>query len=126
MRKKGALDFATARAGGLGDDQQAGVGIGGKSAAAPDCASRQFGLGVGGFMKINLAGWLAYGSFVPLSPGVEKAALHGQNAVKSGQKQRRTLGGSAFSSGISSCGRRLGLIRLSGAAGFVKGRQASH
>jgi hypothetical protein len=40
---------------------------------------------------MNLARRLALGSLAPLAPGVEEAALHGQNAVKSGQKQRRTL-----------------------------------
>ena len=89
--KKDAFDFSAARTGCLCDDQQTGVRVGGKLATAPDRAGCQLGLEVGGFMKMNLAGGLAFGSLMPLAPGVEEAALHGQNAVKSGQKQWRTF-----------------------------------
>ena len=92
MAKKGALDFASARAGCLRDDQQPGSGIGGKLAAAPDCASGEFGLGVGGGMELNFFRWFALGGLAPLAPGIEEAALDGQNAVETGQQQRRALG----------------------------------
>ena len=89
--QEGAFDLAAARAGSLGDDQQTSARVGGELAAAPDRAGRELGLGVGGGMEMDLGGRLALGSLAPLAPGVEEAALHGQNAVKTGQKQRRTL-----------------------------------
>ena len=91
MPLEGAFDLATARAGVLSNNQQASAGVGRELAATPDRASRDFGLGVGGFMELDLGGRFALGSLAPRSPRVEEAALHRQNTVKSGQKQRRTF-----------------------------------
>src|ERR1035437_2933003 len=91
MPQEGALDFATARAGGQCDNQQACVRLSRELTTAPDRASCQLGLGIGCGVETDLFGWLAFGSFLPRAPGCEEAALHGQNAIKSGQKQRRTL-----------------------------------
>ena len=65
MPLEGALDLATARAGGLSHDQEAGAGIGRELAAAPDRAGREFGLGVGGSVEVDLGGRFALGCLAP-------------------------------------------------------------
>ena len=42
-------------------------------------------------MELDLGGRFALGSLAPRAPRVEEVALHRQNAVKTRQKQRRTL-----------------------------------
>jgi hypothetical protein len=91
VRKKGAFNLASVRAGGLGDDKQPGAGVGGKLAAAPNCASREFGLGVGGGVELNYGGRLAFGRLAPLAPCVEDLPLDREDAVKARQKQWRTF-----------------------------------
>ena len=90
MRQKGAFDLAPVRAGGLGYDKQTGARVGGKLAAAPDCASRELRLRVGGGVELNHCGWLCFGRLAPLPPCVEKLPLNRQNAIKTREKQRRT------------------------------------
>jgi hypothetical protein len=52
-------------------DQQPGSRIGGKLVLAPESASRQFGLLVGGLVKETLRGGLSWGGLLPRPPGVK-------------------------------------------------------
>ena len=123
MTQEGALDFATALAGGLGDKQQASVRLSRELAVTPNRASCQLGFEVRSFIEMNCARRLAFGCFIPLAPGVEEAALHGQNPVKSGQKQRRTLCCVRFEQRNQLLRQAAGANQTFRPACFVKGRQ---
>src|ERR1035437_5005674 len=74
--EEGALDFAPALGEIRDGDQEAGFGVGGQLAAAPESAGGQFGSIVGGVEIANLARGL--GGLLPhvcIAPGVEEAAL---------------------------------------------------
>ena len=90
--EKSSFDFSSAVGCVLRDDQQSGAGIGGQLGAAPESACGEFGLGVRGLVKMNLAGGLVESGLPPDAPCIEEGALYGQDAVKAGEKQLWTLG----------------------------------
>jgi len=63
-------------------------------------------------MKMNIAGLLALGNFMPLAPRVEEVALRGRMRSKPARSNGGRSVRSALSNAISSCSRRLGLSRL--------------
>jgi len=66
-------------------------------------------------------GRVAGNGLVPVAPGVEKGALDGENAVKSGQKQRRTRRRLGFEQRNQLERQASGAEQATGGAGFVKG-----
>ena len=126
-----ALDFAAAFGQVLSYDEQARIRVGGKMAFAPESTGDELGLSVGGLVKADLAGWLAGSGFLPRAcgaPGVEEAALDGQNAVKAGEKERRApgLGGRwrlIFKERNQFQRQARRAEQVAGAAGFVKDRE---
>ena len=125
MAEKGAFDLAAAAGCALGYDEDAGAGVGGKLGFAPEGAGGQFGLVVGDLVKVSLSGGLMESGFLPWAPGVEKGALDGQDAVKAGEQERRTVGLAGSGRGVlkerdqleGQAGRT---EQVAGAAGFVE------
>lgn len=87
--EKSPLDFSPAACGVLGDDEQACLGIWRESLAAPDGAGGQLSLRIGGLVEMDEGGGRAERECGPLAPGVEEAALCGEDAVESGKQERR-------------------------------------
>ena len=74
-------------------------------------------------MKMNIAGLLALGNFMPLAPRVEEVALHGQNAVEASQKQWLPLGALRVEQRNQLMRQAAGAEQVAGSAGFAKGRK---
>ena len=119
--EKGAFDLAAAGAGFLGDDEQACIRSESQPSARPESASSEFGLSVGGGVEMDLDGRKGRHSFLPTSPGVEKAALEGENAVESGQKKGRALARIRFQHRNQFEGQPAGAEEVCADAGLVEG-----
>jgi hypothetical protein len=121
--EKSAFNLAAPRAGGLRHDQQACIRVGGQLTPAPESAGRQFGPGVGGGVEVDVRGWVAESRFPRCAPGVEDAALHWEDAVKSGQKQWRALRRIGVQQRNQFERQAAGAEQAARAAGFVKSAQ---
>jgi hypothetical protein len=121
----------------LRDNENMGARIGGKLVPAPEGAGCELGLDVGGLVKKNLRGRpiglcrlvrfserrRAGSGLPPRAPGVEEGALGGQDAVKAGQKQRRSFERVVFKQRDQFEREPGGAEQAAGAAGLVKGRE---